>query len=409
MTTAPRIRPAELALAVSLYALQGVVVAYLLNYNKSYMIAGGVGERTAGLVETAVLLVLVFKFLLGPLSDRFSPFGLGHRRPFIVVGLLAQSCGLVGLSVVHPGVNLAGFAAMAYLAVIGLALYDTCCDGFVIDVTPPDDRVRVQGLLQVARFLATMLCTWGFGTWMSVTDVGPGKSGGVLWTCAGLGLPPLLMALFIRERVRSAAAESFQWSGLKVLLRPRALTLLAFGALYGIVGLGVEFNLSRYYIHIGYGQDGVGSFSALRYAGRAAGALLLPVLKTRLGRRGELVVGLIALAATTAGQSTVAGPLSTGGWAFAFGMANGWNDALFCVLAMEASDPRMAASTFAVFMAISNVSVLGDAIFLEVVHLMHGQYRPVLLGSAVLAIGLLAIVPALSSHRSKEDAADVDP
>ena len=54
MTTDRRIRPAELALAVCLYALQGVVVAYLLNFNKAYMIAGGVNDRTAGRVETAV-------------------------------------------------------------------------------------------------------------------------------------------------------------------------------------------------------------------------------------------------------------------------------------------------------------------------------------------------------------------
>src|SRR3954471_18864598 len=122
MTGTGKIRPAELTLAMSLYALQGVVVAYLVNYNKTYMIRGGVAERTAGLVETAVLMTMVFKFVLGPLSDRFSPFGLGHRRPFIVLGLAMQSLGLLGLSVVHPGSHLAGYAAMAFLAVGGLSL-----------------------------------------------------------------------------------------------------------------------------------------------------------------------------------------------------------------------------------------------------------------------------------------------
>ena len=40
-------RPIELALAMSLYALQGVVVAYLVNYNKTYMIRGGVERLVA--------------------------------------------------------------------------------------------------------------------------------------------------------------------------------------------------------------------------------------------------------------------------------------------------------------------------------------------------------------------------
>ncbi len=404
-----RIGPAELALAIGLYALQGVVVAYLVNYNKAYMVAGGVDERKAGLVETAVLLTLVFKFVLGPVSDRFSPLGLGHRRPFIVAGLAVGSLGLLGLTAVPPGSSLAGYAAMAFLAVGGLALYDTCADGLIVDVTPPGDRARVQGLVQVARFLATMGCTLGFGLWMARTGIGPGRSDGVLRACAGLGLPPMALALLVRERARPDVAEAFDWKALGVVLRPGGLALLAFGALYGIIGLGVEFNLSRYYVALGYDQDGVGWFGAARYGGRAAGALLLPALKGRLGRRGMLAAGIVALAATTAGQAVASGPAATGAWAFAFGMANGWNDALFCVLAMEASDPRMAASTFAIFMAVSNLSVAGDALFLEAVVGLGRGYAPVFLISSALALGLLGLVPALSRHRAGGPAGDVAP
>ncbi len=408
MTGTGKIRPVELTLAMSLYALQGVVVAYLVNYNKTYMIRGGVEERTAGLVETAVLMTLVFKFLLGPISDRSNPLGLGHRRPFIMLGLVMQSLGLFGLAAVHPGEHLAGYAAMAFLAVGGLALYDTCCDGLVVDVTPPDDRVRVQGLVQVARFLATMGCTLLFGLWMAEDRIGPGRSDGVLWTCAALGLPPLILAIFVRERRVEREAESFEWSALRCLARPEALVLLAYGALYGIIGLGVEFNLSRYYNWLGYDQDGVGWFGALRYGGRAAGALLLPAMKRRLGRRDELRVGLLALAATTAGQALSGAPVATGAWAFLFGMANGWNDALFCVLAMDAADPRMAASTFAIFMAASNLSVAGNWLFLEAAVGLGLGYRMVFLLCAALASGLLVLVPALSRIRSKGPGADVE-
>ena len=52
------------------------------------------------------------------------------------------------------------------------------------------------------------------------------------------------------------------------------------------------------------------------------------------------------------------------GWPAAlFGAANGWTDAVFYVLAMEASDPRMAASTYALFMAVTNLSVAGGSLF----------------------------------------------
>ena len=56
-------------------------------------------------------------------------------------------------------------------------------------------------------------------------------------------------------------------------------------------------------------------------------------------------------------------PIPAGLAAAAFGAANGWTDAVFYVLAMEASDPRMAASTYALFMAVTNISVAGGSLF----------------------------------------------
>ena len=392
-TRVPRI---ELAFFASIYAVQGITVAYLLNYNKKYMIDAGVDERTVALVQSAVLMTLVFKFLLGPLSDRVSLFGLGHRKPYIVLGLLLQSAALVGLSLIHPARHLGAYAMMAVASVAGLALFDTCCDGMVVDVTPPEDRSRVQGTLMVARFLATMICTFGFGAWIDSTGLGPGRSEGVLWACAGLGLLPLILAFAVREPGRNSEAESFRWSALGVMVRPRSLILLAFGAAYGIIGLGVEFNLSLFYDSLHFDQGDVGKFGAIRYLGRASGALLLPIAASRIGRGGRLTIGIVALAATSAAQAMVAGPWSAGVWAFGFGMANGWDDALFCVLAMEASDPRMAASTFALFMAVSNLSVAGDALFAEALAVARRNYRLVLAGSGALAMLLLGFVPILS-------------
>ena len=49
----------------------------------------------------------------------------------------------------------------------------------------------------------------------------------------------------------------------------------------------------------------VGDFSAIRYAGRAAGALLLPLAVSHVGKRGRLAIGLTSLALTTAGQALI--------------------------------------------------------------------------------------------------------
>jgi hypothetical protein len=76
-----------------------------------------------------------------------------------------------------------------------------------------------------------------------------------------------------------------------------------------------------------------------------------------------LKVAVLALAASTMLQAGVSRPFPAGLAALAFGAANGWSDAVFYVMAMEASDPRMAASTYALFMAATNVSVAGGSIF----------------------------------------------
>ena len=173
MDERPRVRPGYLSLFASLYALQGVVVAYFFNYNQLYMMAGGVTKAAAADAQSLALLPFILKFLGGPLSDRFNLLGLGHRKPYIVIGLVVQSLGLLGLSLVDPGRNLAGFTTLALLTVAGLALYDTCCDGMVIDVTPPPDRDRVQGMLVASRAAAAMLCTLGFGFLLDHTGTAP--------------------------------------------------------------------------------------------------------------------------------------------------------------------------------------------------------------------------------------------
>jgi MFS family permease len=187
-----------------------------------------------------------------------------------------------------------------------------------------------------------------------------------------------------------------------VLIRTRSLVLLAFGALYATVAYGVEINLSPYYTALGYGPEAIGGFGALRYLGRAVGALALPLLAWRMGRRATLIVGLLALAVTTLGQLGAVGPGRAGFWGFAFGAANGWDDALFNVLCMEASDPRMAASTYALFMAVSNLSTLGGGLFATAVEADGGRFERVLAACAVLPLLALAAIGPLARPAASE-------
>lgn len=395
-------------LFASVYAIQGVVFAYFITFNHGYMTAAGVKPEIASTVQSVVLIPFILKFLGGPISDRFNLLGFGHRKPYIVLGLVAQSLCLLALSLIDPGHQLTLFSCTAFLIVTGLALYDTCCDGMIVDITPPADRARVQGLLMGSRFLAATIFALLFGFWLQKTGNGPGKGYGVLWACAGLAVVPLAFALRLPEPARSPEAEQFTWRALRVLTRPRSLVLLAYGGFYATVGYGVEINMSPYYQSLGFGDGALGGFGATRNVGRAIGSLLLPIGVLWLGRRGVLLVAILGLSFAAMSQGTAAGLIWTGLLALAYGAANGWADAQFYVLSMEASDPKMAATTYALFMAVSNVSVAGGALFAALVTALGGNYPlAFLMASGFVLLALPAIIvlkhpPSLTANLAPE-------
>jgi hypothetical protein len=394
----------------ALYALQGIVIAYFFNFNQGYMEAAGLHPATIGTVQSIALVPLIVRFLGGPLSDRVNLFGWGNRRPYIVLGVALQGLGLAGLTRFDPGSHLAAFTALALLAVLGLALYDTATDGMILDSTTAENRPRLQSGLIASRFCGAMVTSIGFGLWLHKTGNGPGRGDGVVWTCAGLGLVPLALAIVLPEPQRPAEAESFRWAALRVLIQPRSLVLLAFGTLYSIVAYGVEINLSPYYRHLGFDERDVGLFGATRYVGRALGALALGLASRRATRSAILISGIVSLALSASGQAcltsvqslstghgamSLAGRASGGVLALAFGLSNGWNDAIFYVLAMEASDPRMAASTCALFMSVTNLSVTGGALFGYGIRMSGGRFAPLFALSGGLVLAAFAFVPAV--------------
>ena len=77
----------------------------------------------------------MLKIFLGMLSDRVNLFGFGHRKPYIVLGLLVQTTALIFVPLVNPGTQFIAFTALAFIALLGMALYDTCTDGLALDLT----------------------------------------------------------------------------------------------------------------------------------------------------------------------------------------------------------------------------------------------------------------------------------
>ena len=374
-------RVAQRVVYLGVYALQGMVVAYFYTFLQGYLRAWGLTDegRING-IQSVALTPFIFKFVMGPVSDRLELGRLGRRIPYVVLGLAALALGLFGLSRVDPTISLTGFMALATLAVAGLAVADTVTDGLILETTPAEGRATLQGQLASCRFVATTIALVGFGFWFDWRGQGPGGGDfALVFLALATGVVLALVPILAREPSRQSSSSSkgdTMWQALGSLLKPGSLAVLAFGAWYALMGQGVEINLSNDYTARGWSDVTIGWLAATRYAGRAMGALAMPAIRSRLpGEDRSLTAAAllgVGVALAGAGFAFGLGPAFAG--AFLVGTGLGFADATFFYLAMERSDPRMAASTFALFMAVTNLSVLGGSVFDAIRSAVGGSY-----------------------------------
>lgn len=369
-TDHPRLDRRLIVLFAMLYAVQGVVVSYFLTFNGRYMLQPSIGEdgqairltmAQIGWCQTIATLPLAVKFLFGLWADKFSFLGFGHRRPYMLLGLLMQSLGLFGLTLVEPAKHVEAFTALATIAVCGLCFYDVSCDAFAVQVTPAADRGRVQGVLQASRFLSTAFFGVLFGVVWNLSAI-PGQS--VLWLCGLLPIPAILYTLTIAEPVHVRSAESLRL-GVFRMFRHRSLWgLLIFSVIYAIVSFGVEAVLVFWFAvpALAFTERALGFQSLGRNCGRALGAIFQGRAAMLDGKRPLVMIGLCGLSAATILFSTVRGHGSAMLIGIFFGIAVGWLDALACSLAMDESDPDFPATSFALIMAFQNLGILGSGL-----------------------------------------------
>ncbi len=400
----PRLDRRLIVLFSMLYAVQGIVVSYFLTFNGRYMshpsIAGDgqvvrLTMAQIGWCQTIATLPLALKFLFGLWADKFSFLGFGHRRPYILLGLLMQSVGLFGLTLFEPARHVEAFTALATISVCGLCFYDVSCDAFAVQATPAADRGRVQGVLQASRFLSTAFFGVLFGLIWNLSEI-PGKS--VLWLCGLLPIPAILYTLSIAEPRHVRSADSLRL-GVFRMFRHRSLWgLLIFSVIYAIVSFGVEAVLVFWFAvpMLAFTERALGFQSLGRNCGRALGAIIQGRAAAIDGKRPLVMIGLCGLSAASILFSAVRGHGSALLVGIFFGIAVGWLDALACSLAMDESDPDFPATSYALIMAFQNLGILGSGLMSSLAG-SAGFGAAFAIAAAFNLLGLLAW-PLLVAH-----------
>jgi predicted MFS family arabinose efflux permease len=177
-------------------------------------------------------------------------------------------------------------------------------------------------------------------------------------------LLPLWWVLRVKEPAQRQPKQSFDWSAFRVLRQRRFIIFGLYAIFYSVVSFGVDGLITLFMSNeFNAAESAIGQYGALRGLGAVIGAVGGGLLVDRLGRRNSAIGGLIAVSigAVLIGLAPgIAALLILG---VVWGIAWGFQETIFVALAMDLSDRRIAASMFAIMMALSNVgTAVGEGV-----------------------------------------------
>jgi PAT family beta-lactamase induction signal transducer AmpG len=341
----------RLLLFGSLYAAQGAVMSHFLTFNILYLGEAGYGPDDIGIFQSLLLVPFILKIFLGLLSDGVNLLGLGHRKPYILIGLLAQAAIIFVAPYISVEGGLGTYAVLLFVAAMGMALYDTCTDGLALDTTPDEEHGLVQGVMVGAR-AAGILIMLVIGGWLA-ENLG--------WSAYFLSLVvltaiPIPLVLMIKEDPAHMRRRPFQWSAFRAFGRGGVMLVALMGLLYALSLDGVLTFLSDHLhavMEVSVGD--VGLLVALSMVGRILGAASNSWLTDRLGHRQSLFVAIGLAFVACIGLALGGGVGLIALFGFLFGLAYGYYTSVYAAVAMDFSDPHILASMFAMFMLFVNV------------------------------------------------------
>ena len=219
----------------ALYVVQGVGLAYFRNFQKPYLDGLGINPDSIGLLTFILQIPFILKIFIGLVSDRIDLFGAGHRKPYIVLGLIMAAVSF-GLSYfIAPNANFIGFAVLITIGSFSVTLFDSTADGLAIDITPRDEQGTVQGVMVGGRAAAFILLSLVFG--ILVQNYGYQ----IVFPVIGLSmLIPLIWVFKITPQQKKDNSQRFQWAAFKELGKPKFLIFALYAVIYSIGSFGVD-------------------------------------------------------------------------------------------------------------------------------------------------------------------------
>lgn len=362
---------------VLLYFMQGVPTGLCLIAIPAWLAANGASPIAIGAFVGTSILPWSLKLFNCLLMDRFAYKPMGRRRAWIMIAQAMMVVTLVLFAVAAPSADqIATLTAFLFLMNLCAVFNDVAVDGMTIDLVPHDERTVVNGFMFASQALGISATSFVAGQLLVTGQV----SLLAVLLAVVVAIASVFVSLF-RERPgerlmpwsagqASIECEALQHDAWWPILKGVFRSVAAPFTLMFLLGVGLSQATYTFTDAVapalavqllGWGSDEYSSYASIvSLVAALAGAVVAPLLVKLFGLRSTLIGLFLALAATAA----IAGATFNGwqgGQAFAVVFALQYVFAMLLTIvtivwAMRICSPAVAASLFAMFMAVPNFS-----------------------------------------------------
>jgi len=389
-----------------LYVAQGIPWGFTAITLPAYLAGKQLDAAVVGTALAMTTLPYTFKILWAPVIDAFPSQRFGKRRPWIIGAQLMMAL-TIGAMIAIPDLtsDLRLLAWMIFIHTIFNSIQDLSTDALAVDLLDEDERGRTNGFMYASKYFGGILG----GAGMSKLIAWYGMRTALCAQTAVL-LAIMMLPILFRERADSeappeaiAVAKRFARLGrdLLELARSRGALPALLGAVMMLVsalGMGVLAATAPVLFtqHLGWTPDDYAALTGgIGLAAGCGGAMLGGILADKVGHRRLAALATLALAAC---------------WLAWAGLQSHWFDStlVFALVivepvcqsmllaslfaaCMDLSWPKIGATQFGIYMALSNISTTTG--FKLAGSIASWSFPQIYVAGAVLQLALLAVLP----------------
>jgi PAT family beta-lactamase induction signal transducer AmpG len=141
-----------------LYVAQGIPYGFVTVTFASYLAERGETVAAIGAVTALSTLPWTFKWVWGPVIDRFGIPAMGRRRPWILAAQCGMTLSMLAMALVpEPTTQLVLIGWLVFVHNIFNSLQDVSVDALAVDLLRESERGRVNGFMYGSKYFGMFL------------------------------------------------------------------------------------------------------------------------------------------------------------------------------------------------------------------------------------------------------------